>query len=137
MSNNTDNGNMPEGRSKDDFFELAKNLNTYWVKKKLPGELSYADIGDKYHSDILYDRGYNIEKLVKHGYLELVPRIFPFEKDVVGKNVHSVITVCPECGSHGVNMPLEKICGNCGYSETRTYYDAETIQIYLNSTIKH
>jgi ribosomal protein L37E len=60
-------------------------------------------------------------------------RIFPFEKEVVGKNIHSVITVCPQCGSHGVNMPLEKECGNCGYTETRTYYDAETIHNLLQS----
>jgi ribosomal protein L37E len=116
-----------------EFFQLAKNRNTYKVIKQLDGELSYAKVGDKYMSDTLYDRGYNINQLVNDGYLELVPRIFPFEKEVVGKNVHSVLTVCPECGSHGVNMPLEKECGNCGYTETKTYYDAETVHNLLQS----
>lgn len=116
-----------------EFFQLAKNRNTYKLLKKLSGELSYAAPGDKFMSDTLYDRGYNINQLVSDGYLELVPRVFPFEKEVVGKNVHSVLTVCPECGSHGINMPLEKECGNCGYTETRTYYDAETINNMLLS----
>jgi len=26
---------------------------------------------------------------------------------------------------------LEKQCGNCGYTEGKTYYDAETIHNYL------
>lgn len=120
--------------TKDEFFQLAKNRNRYKVLKKLEGELSYADIGDTYGSDTLYDRGYNILQLVKDGYLQPIPRIFSFEKEIVGKNVHSVLTVCPQCGSHGVNMPLEKDCGDCGYTETRTYYDAETIQNFMDST---
>lgn len=130
---------LAEGRVKtktmeqQEFFQLAKNRNTYKVIKPLDGELSYAKAGDKYMSDTLFDRGYNILQLVKDGYLELVPRVFPFEKEVVGKNVHSVLTVCPECGSHGVNMPLEKECGNCGYTETKTYYDAETVHNLLQS----
>jgi len=120
--------------TKKEFFQLAKNRNTYKVVKPLHGELSYAKLNDKFKSDTLYDRGYNILQLVQDGYLELVPRIFHFEKEIVGKNVHSVFSVCPECGSHGVNMPLEKECGNCGYTETITYYDAETIHNLLQST---
>jgi ribosomal protein L37E len=118
--------------NKEQFFQLAKNRNRYRVVKPLSGELSYATIGATYHSDTLYDRGYNINELVRQGRLELVPRIFPFEREVVGHNVHSVLTVCPECGSHGTNMPLEKECGNCGYTETRTYYDAETVHLLLS-----
>lgn len=116
-----------------EFFELAKNRNRYKIIKPLEGALSYATQGDVFMSDTLYDRGYNILKLVDDGYLELVPRIFPFEKDIVGKNVHSVISVCPECGSHGINLPLDKQCGNCGYTETRTYYDAHTVHNLLES----
>jgi ribosomal protein L37E len=118
-----------------EFFQLAKNRNTYKVIKPLGGELSYAKVGDKFMSDTLFDRGYNILQLAKDGYLELIPRIFPFEIDVVGKNIHSVITICPECGSHGINMPLEKECGSCGYTETRTYYDAETIHNLINNQL--
>lgn len=121
--------------TKQEFLQLAQNTNTYWVKKPLTGELSYAKPGDKFKSDILYDRGYNILQLVQDGFLELVPKVFPFEKEIVGKNSYSVLTVCPECGSHGINMPLEKECGNCGYTETRTYYDAETIHNMLNRLV--
>jgi ribosomal protein L37E len=120
---------------KQEFYELAKNRNKYKVLKKLDGELAYAEIGNTYFSDTLFERGYNIIELCKTGYLELVPRVFDFEKDVVGKNIHSVLSVCPECGSHGVNMPLEKQCGNCGYTECWTYYDAETIDNLLPKTV--
>lgn len=88
-------------------------------------------IKNAYCSDKSCD-GY-IETSLPEGASELVPRIFPFEHKLVGKNIHSVLTVCPECRTHGINMPLEKQCGNCGYTETRTYYDAETIQEMLNS----
>jgi ribosomal protein L37E len=115
-----------------EFRSLAKNRNKYQILKTLDGDLSYAKKGDCFFSDTLFDRGYNILSLVQSGHIELVPRVFPFEKNIIGKNRHSVITVCPECGSHGVNMPLEKECGNCGYTETRAYYDAHTIQDLLN-----
>jgi ribosomal protein L37E len=117
--------------NRQEFLQLAKNRNKYRVLKQLDGELNYANVGDFFYSDTLFDRGYNMNALVESGYLELVPRVFPFEKEIVGKNHFSVITVCPECGSNGVNMPLEKECGNCGYTETRTYYDAETIYYEL------
>jgi ribosomal protein L37E len=117
--------------NRQEFLQLAKNRNKYRVLKQLDGELNYVNVGDFFYSDTLFDRGYNMNALVESGYLELVPRVFPFEKEIVGKNHFSVITVCPECGSHGVNMPLEKECGNCGYTETRTYYDAETIYYEL------
>ena len=115
-----------------EFFESVKNTNIYKILKPLNGELSYCQIGDKYTSDILYERGYNIIELVENGYLELVPKIFPFEHEIIDKNIHSVITVCGECGINGINLPLQKECGNCGYPYTKTYYDSETIQNYLN-----
>lgn len=121
---------------KTEFYQLAKNRNKYRVAKQLDGELAYAEIGNTYFSDTLYERGYNINELCKTGHLELVPRVFDFEKEVVGKNIHSVLTVCPECGSYGVNLPLEKQCGNCGYSECWTYYDAETIDNLIRAVGK-
>ena len=123
--------------TKEEFFSLAKNRNRYRVIKPLTGELSYAQIGDTYNSDILYERGYNTIELVKQGVLELIPKVFPFEAKVVGKNVHSVYTLCPECKTWGINMPLEKECGNCGYPKGITYYDAETIDNYLRSILSH
>lgn len=122
---------MDKKMTEAEFFELAKNRNRYKVIKRLNGKLSYAKVGDTYNSDTLYDLGYNILELVSGGFLELVPRVFPFEREIVGKNVHSVLTVCPQCRSHGINFPLDKQCGNCDYTETRTYYDAETIHNYL------
>ena len=119
--------------NKEDFLKLAKNRNKYRVLKPLTGELAYADIGDTFYSDTLYERGYNIDALVEQGILEMVPRVFQFEKEIVGKNAHSVYTLCSECKSWGINMPLEKQCGNCGYTECKTYYDAETIDKYLRA----
>lgn len=55
-----------------------------------------------------------------------------WEKDAVGKNVHSVYVFCFECKTDGINMPLERQCGNCSSYETTTYYDRETIDIIVN-----
>lgn len=118
---------------KEEFYELAKNRNRYRVAKPLTGELSYAKIGDTFLSDTLYERGYNMLALVEQGVLEIVPDVFPFEKEIVGKNVGSVYSRCPECQSFGINMPLDTVCGNCGYTKCTTYYSAETIDNYLRS----
>lgn len=67
---------------------------------------------------------------------KVAQKIFPFEIEIVGKNQHSVWTKCKQCLQFGINMPLEKKCGNCGYTETITYYDAETIQKFINSLIE-
>jgi len=58
---------------------------------------------------------------------------FPFQMDIVGKNVHTVFVICPACHHRGVNVPLETVCGNCGQEGCITYYDAETIHNYLTS----
>lgn len=121
----------------EEFIEQSKRINTYKVLKKLIGELSYAEVGDKFQSDVLYDRGYNITGLVETGFLELVPIIFPFEADVVGKNHSSVLSFCQNCLMQSINLPLNKQCGNCGYHKTITYYDAETIQDYITSINQH
>ena len=57
-----------------------------------------------------------------------------FEKLAIGKNVHSVYVLCPECKTWGVNMPLNKVCGDCGFLDGITYYDSETINNILNET---
>ena len=119
--------------TREEFIEFAKGINRYRLLRPLTGALSYAQVGDTFNSDILYERGYDMWALVEEGVLELVPIVFPFEKDIVGKNVNSVYTLCPECISWGINMPLEKTCGNCGYTKGKTYYDAETIQLYISS----
>ena len=49
------------------------------------------------------------------------------EKQLIGKNVHSVYTLCFECHSWGVNLPLNHQCGNCNSNDTVTYYDTETV----------
>lgn len=54
-----------------------------------------------------------------------------WEKNAVGKNVHSVYVFCFECRTDGINFPLERKCGNCGSMETTTYYDRETIGILI------
>ena len=65
---------------------------------------------------------------------ETTKQMEDWEKEAVGKNVHSVYTHCLSCSTWGVNMPLDKICGNCGKStDTYTYYDSETISLLLSS----
>lgn len=57
------------------------------------------------------------------------------ESQLVGKNVHSVYVHCISCGTWGVNMPLEKTCGNCSKdTDTYVYYDSETIRNFLISS---
>jgi hypothetical protein len=58
----------------------------------------------------------------------------PFETQIVGKNLHSIWTFCANCGARGVNIPLNTQCGNCGSFDTLTYYDAQTIQAFLDKT---
>jgi len=110
---------------------MNENVNTYRVLKKLSGELAYAEPGTKFVSKILYDRGYGIVDLMDNGFIEIVPLVFDFEKEVVGNNQHSVLSICPECGSRGINFPLDTQCGNCGYHKTITYYSAEDVDNLL------
>lgn len=119
--------------NKEQFLKLASNRHTYQVKKRLDGDLNYAEIGDTFYSDTLYNRGYNMTDLVETGHLVLMDEPFNFQRELVGKNIHSVFVKCPQCGSIGVNEPLNIICGNCNYPKCITYYDAETIQNYLTA----
>jgi hypothetical protein len=50
-----------------------------------------------------------------------------WENSLIGKNVHSVLTKCFECGTMGCNLPQVTECGNCGSQSTVRYYDSETI----------
>ena len=53
------------------------------------------------------------------------------EGDFIGNNVHSVYTHCLSCGAWGINLPSEKMCGNCTKdTDTYTYYDKETIALH-------
>lgn len=53
------------------------------------------------------------------------------EGDFIGNNVHSVYTHCLSCGAWGINLPSEKVCGNCTKdTDTYTYYDRETIALH-------
>ena len=57
--------------------------------------------------------------------------ISEIELYLIGKNIHSVITVCQNCGMQGINFPLETPCGNCGSEHTVRYYDHKTIHEHL------
>jgi rRNA maturation endonuclease Nob1 len=52
-----------------------------------------------------------------------------WEKELVGKNIHSVFTWCKDCGMEGCNIPFNDECGNCGSKNTVRYYDKETIDL--------
>jgi ribosomal protein L37E len=56
-----------------------------------------------------------------------------WEKKLVGKNIHSVFTLCRTCGMHGINMPFEDSCGNCGSKDTVRYYDKKTIDLLFKT----
>lgn len=58
--------------------------------------------------------------------------IYEWQKQLIGKNKHSVLTKCFECLMIGVNFPMINSCGNCGHHNTITYYDSETIDKYLS-----
>lgn len=118
---------MSKEFSKEEFIANSGNVHTYRIVKKLPDELSYLVPGDKVQNSTLYDRGYNILKLVEQGYIKNIDEPYEWQKSLVGKNEHSVYSMCGQCGTHGINLPLENKCGNCGYEKCITYYDAQTI----------
>lgn len=120
-----------EKMSKEEFIANSGNIHIYRIVKQLPAELSYLKPGDKVKNSVLYDRGYNILKLVETGYIKNIDEPYDWQKELVGKNEHSVLSVCGECGSHGVNFPLDNKCGNCGYEKCITYYDAQTIDVLI------
>lgn len=120
-----------EEAEKKEFLESMKNRNSYKVLETFtpPGRnKNWAKKGNKYGSDTIYDWGLNPETLIKEGKIELIEKEpFQWQKDLVGKNQHTVYSWCPECLKFGVNMPLENCCPDCGHTKTITYYDAKTI----------
>jgi ribosomal protein S27E len=114
-----------------EFIETSGNIHIYRVLKVLP-EGTWT-IGDKVHNSTLYDKGYNIVKLVKAGYIKNIDEPYDWQKGLVDKNEHSVYVKCGQCGSWGVNFPLDVKCANCGYEKCITYYDAQTIDVLINS----
>ena len=125
---------------KKEFIANSANHKTYRVIAKLPGVLSSFSVGDKVGDKVLYDRGYNIIGLIKDGYIRNIDEPYDWQKDLVGKNEHSVYSWCPECQSFGINMPLDNKCGNCGYAKCTTFYDAQTIDSLITrikSTLIH
>lgn len=123
---------------KKELHERAVNIRKYKVLKPLSGWFSkYKNkgVGEVFNSEVLYDRGYNIQQLIHQGSIELIPDVFPFQADIAGKNRHSVYSRCPECFQMSINMPLEVGCPSCGYPKTITYYDAETISDYINTLL--
>lgn len=60
-------------------------------------------------------------------------KINNWEEKLIGKNIHSVLTKCKNCGNTGINLPLEDECGNCGSENTIRYYDKKTIDLLFNN----
>lgn len=115
-----------------EFISTSGNIHTYRIMKKLPDDLGYMEIGGKVQNSTLYERGYNILKLVEHGYIRNIDEPFEWQKFLVGKNEHTVYVKCGQCGSMGVNFPLDNKCANCGYEKCITYYDAQTIDMLIS-----
>jgi len=108
-------------------YEVVKPLKGYFSKYKNKA------VGHRFSAEILFKREYNINQLLKEGKIVEIPKIFPFEIEIVSQNQHSVWTKCKECLHFGINMPLNKKCANCGCEETITYYDADSVQRFINS----
>jgi SMC interacting uncharacterized protein involved in chromosome segregation len=55
--------------------------------------------------------------------------------------LHSVLTVCNECGGKGVNKPGNTTCGNCLSDDTFTYFEVngvkDAMQLYSDQQNKH
>jgi hypothetical protein len=116
--------------TKEEFIETSGNIHVYRILKLLP-EGTWK-VGDKVHSSTLYECGHNIVKLLKYGYIKNIDEPYEWQKELVGKNEHSVFVSCGQCGHWGCNSPLDNKCGNCGYEKCITYYDAQTIDVLIN-----
>ena len=50
---------------------------------------------------------------------------------------HSIYVHCRACHKWGVNMPHDRVCGNCGDTENTTaYYPEESVKAIVESLIK-
>ena len=125
---------------KKEFLESIKNRNTYEVLETFTPpnrNKNWAKKGDTYGGGTIYDWGLNPETLIKEGKIILIEKeTFQWQKDIVGKNKHSVYSWCPECLKFGINMPLENECLDCGHTATITYYDAKTINALVKPIFK-
>lgn len=119
--------------TKEEFIKHSANIHTYRIVRPLPDELAYMKPGDKVQNSTLFDRGYNILKLVECGYIKNIDEPYEWQKELVGKNEHSVYSKCGQCGKMSVNFPLDNKCGDCGYEKCITYYDAQTIDMLIQS----
>jgi len=119
--------------TREEFIKYSANIHTYRILKQLPNELSYLKPGDKVQNSTLFDRGYNILKLAEQGYIKNIDEPYDWQKELVGKNEHSVYSKCGQCGSMNVNFPLDNKCPDCGYEKCITYYDAQTIDMLIQS----
>lgn len=130
---------MKESEKKE-FLENVKNRNIYEVLETFTPpnrNKNWAKKGDEYGSGVIYDWGLNPETLVKGGKIRLIEKEpFKWQKDIVGNNIHSVYSWCPECLKFGINMPLVNECPDCGHTATITYYDAKTIDNYISALAK-
>jgi len=123
---------------KKDFIATAHNRNRYKIINQLPdiGKSHSMMVGNEYLSSTIYENGYNILDLVNKGYLiKIEKEPYEWQKELVGKNKNTVYSWCPQCLSFGVNFPLDNECGNCGWKETITFYDANTINEHMELKI--
>lgn len=56
------------------------------------------------------------------------------EEKLIGKNIHSVYTLCFECHTWGVNGPKNYQCGSCNSLDTLKYYDIVTVSQVIEET---
>ena len=89
------------------------------------GNLIYLENSD---GKVIDERPKCENKMVE---VTMAQQTFEFERDIQGKNQHSVYTHCLNCHSWGINGPFGTECGNCLSNDTLTYYDSKTINDYL------
>ena len=112
------------------FIETSGNVHLYRILKLIPG--CDWKVNDRVQSGTLYDKGFNILELVEKKYIKNIDEPYEWQKWLVGKNEHSVLSLCGQCGHQQVPFPLDNKCGSCGYERCITYYDAQTIDLLIN-----
>jgi hypothetical protein len=71
---------MDNNLNEKEFIDTSGNIHIYRVLKPLP-EGSWK-VGDKIHNSTLYDNGYNILKLVEHGYIKNIDEPYDWQKEL-------------------------------------------------------
>ena len=115
------------------MYEVVKPLE-YRPKKNRRISLNKDpfEIGCRFTMKMLRERDYDIKSLLMKGIIREIPFVFPFEKEIVGRNPHSVYSRCRDCLEFSINHPLETGCQFCGSLYTVTYYDAENVQRFID-----